>query len=105
MLLAEALQGDGAKRKSVRKSLPIRGCRCGTIGKKLPLRDRTFDYAAGRSATRQNVRLRCRTFGSAAVLRKIVILNLLVCRREPVVYHSVYVLLNDGFEEGILLGQ
>ena len=54
---------------------------------------------------RQNVRLRGRTFGSAAVLRKIVILNLLVCRREPVVYHSVYVLLNDGFEEGILLGQ
>ena len=34
-----------------------------------------------------------------------VILNLLVCRREPIVYHSVYVLLNDGFEEGILLGQ
>ena len=54
---------------------------------------------------RQDVWLRCRTFGSAAVLRKMVILNLLVCRRKPVVYHSVYVLLNDGFEEGILLGQ
>ena len=73
--------GDGAKRKS----LPIRGCRCGTIGKRLPLRGRTF--------------------GSAAVLREMVILNLLVVWREPVVYHSVYVLLNDGFEEGILLGQ
>ena len=34
-----------------------------------------------------------------------VIINLLVGWREPVVYHSVYVLLNDGFEEGILLGQ
>ena len=34
-----------------------------------------------------------------------VIINLLVGWREPIVYHSVYVLLNDGFEEGILLGQ
>ena len=54
---------------------------------------------------RQDIRLRGRTLGSTAVLRKMVILNLLVCWREPIVYHSVYVLLNDGFEEGILLGQ
>ena len=47
---------------------------------------------------RQDVRLR----GGA---KKMVILNLLVCRREPIVYHSVYVLLNDGFEKSILLGQ
>ena len=97
-MLAEALRRDGAKRKSVRKSLPIRVSRCGTIGKKLPLRGRTFGYAAERSTSLQDVRLR----GGA---KKMVILNLLVCWREPVVYHSVYVLLNDGFEEGILLGQ
>ena len=30
---SEALRGDGAKRKSVRKRLPIRGSRCGTIGR------------------------------------------------------------------------
>ena len=54
---------------------------------------------------RQDIRLRGRTFGAAAGSSEMVILNLLVCRREPVVYHSVYVLLNDGFEEGILLGQ
>ena len=83
---------DGAKRKSVRKRLPLRGSRCGTIGKKLPLRGRTFGSATGGSAPRQGV-------------RKMVIINLLVCWREPVVYHSVYVLLNDGFEEGILFGQ
>ena len=57
------------------------------------------------AATRPNVRLRGRTLGSTVVRRKMVILNLLVCRRKPVVYHSVYVLLNDGFEEGILLGK
>ena len=32
---SEALRGDGAKRKSVRKRLPLRGSRCGTIGKQL----------------------------------------------------------------------
>ena len=50
-------------------------------------------------------RRRGRVFGAAEWSWKMVIINLLVCWREPVVYHSVYVLLNDGFEEGILFGQ
>ena len=33
---SEAQRGDGAKRKSVRKRLPLRGRRCGSIGKPLP---------------------------------------------------------------------
>ena len=84
-------------------SLCGRGCRYAEAG--VAPSGRGCRYAAGRSALRQGVWLRCRTFGPAAMLRKMVILNLLVVWREPVVYHSVYVLLNDGFEEGILLGQ
>ena len=33
---SEALREDGAKRKSVRKRLPLRGSRFGSIGKQLP---------------------------------------------------------------------
>ena len=33
---SEALREDGAKRKSVRKRLPLRWSRCGSIGKQLP---------------------------------------------------------------------
>ena len=84
-------------------SLCGRGCHYAEAG--VAPSGRGCRYAAERSAPRQEIRLRDRRFCSAAGSSEMVILNLLVCWREPVVYHSVYVLLNDGFEEGILLGQ
>ena len=66
MLLAEALRGDGAKRKSERKSLPLRRRRCNAADAQKTLR---FNRCAEAAAMQQMHRRRSDAAGAQKPLR------------------------------------